>query len=69
MSIGCPNSLYPFVIFATRSDSDFIACRVFSYGMVFEGNDQTLPSGIDPKPLATLPAELRTVAFTLSNVT
>ena len=52
------------MIFAIRAASTFIAFSVVSYGMVFEGNDHTLPSGMEPKPFTTLPAAFRPSLFT-----
>ena len=66
--MGWPNSGYPAVIRARSPASARIAARVVSYDIVFDGNDQMLPSGIDPNPLATRPSPVRTEQFTFNTV-
>ena len=52
-----------------RPASVFMAPSVVSYDITLDGNDQTLPSDIEPKPRATFPATVRTVQRTFSSVT
>ena len=68
-SIGWPRSGQAAVSFAMRSARAFIAARVVSYGIAFEGKAQTLPSGIEPKPEAAPPLAVRTTQSTFRSVT
>src|SRR5208282_3516366 len=52
-----------------RSTRVFMALRVTSNDNLREGNDQVLPSGMEPKPLAVFPPAELTTQFTFSRVT
>jgi hypothetical protein len=68
-SSGCPVSVQAAAIPRMRPLSAFIAPRVASYGIVFDGYAHMLPSVIEPKPQAVLPPRVSTRQRTFSSVT
>ena len=66
--MGWPASVKAAVILVMRPASVFMAPAVVSLDIVEEGNDQMLPSGIAPKPLALRPSSVRTSQLTLKTV-